>query len=142
MVAGGQSAAQQFARAAIGHTQQHVLARLPRGLSDAEHPKIAVPDKQALGQGIENDPASQDLLTDMERTDGAIQGGPAQSAEAHDHPHQAPIRAPVLVAMGGELLGHAPVGSQTHGAAVQQSQNQAVPEGGRTQADDLTALQG
>jgi hypothetical protein len=123
MIAWGQSATQQLARAAIGHAKQYLLARLPRGLSDAEHSKITVPDEQALGHAIEHDPAGQNLLTDMERADGAIQSRSAQSTEANDHPHQAPIRAPVLVAIGRKLLGHAPVGSQPHGAAVQQSQD-------------------
>ena len=102
---------QQFARAPIGQPKQNLLPRLPRGLHHAEHPKITVPDEQALGQGIKNDPAGQDLLTEMERSQGAIQGGTTQGAEANDHAHQAPIRVLVLVAIRGELLGHASVWS-------------------------------
>jgi hypothetical protein len=49
MIAHLQSAPQQFARAGIGHAKQNRLARLPRGLRDAEDPKITVPDEQALG---------------------------------------------------------------------------------------------
>src|SRR6266702_601033 len=129
MVAHGQNAPQQFARAAIGHAKQCVLACLTRGLSDAEHTEIAVPDEQALDYGIKNDAAGQDLLTDMERADSTIQGGSAQGAEANDHAHQAPIRAAVLIAIWRELLGHAPVRSQPHGAAIEQGDDQTAPEG-------------
>jgi hypothetical protein len=78
----------------------------------------------------------------MERADGAIQGGAAQGAKANDDAHQAPVRALVLVAILGELPGHAPIRSQTHSAAIEQGDDQTAPKGRGTQADDFAALQG
>src|SRR5664280_375442 len=116
------------------------MARLTRSLSDTEYSEITIPDEQALGQRSKNDPAGQDLLTHLERADRALQGGSAQGTEANDHAHQTPIRAPVLVAIWGELLGHASIGPHAHGAAVQQGQHHALPLCGGTQADDFAAL--
>src|SRR5467141_39859 len=141
MIAGPESLSQQFARATLGQAQQNLLARLAGGLSAAEDPEITVADEQALGEAIQNDPAGQDLLADMDRAQGAVQGGSAQGAEANDHAHQAPIRAPVLIAIGGKLLGQASVGAHPHGAAIQQGQHPAAPERGGTQAGDFAALQ-
>jgi hypothetical protein len=72
MLAGAKSATQQFARAALGHAKQDLLARLPGGLNNAEHPKITVSDEQALGPAIKNDLAGQNLLTEMAGAQGTI----------------------------------------------------------------------
>ncbi|OLE96554.1 MAG: hypothetical protein AUG75_19050 [Cyanobacteria bacterium 13_1_20CM_4_61_6] len=46
-----------------------------------------------------------------------------------------------MIATWGELLGHGSVGSQTHGAAIQQGEDPAAPTCGGTQVENFASLQ-
>jgi hypothetical protein len=96
-----QTAPEDFASAALGQTDQHLLAGVSRRLDNAEHAKIAIANKQALPQATQHHLAGQGLLAQMDGAQGTVQGGSAQGAQANDHAHEAPVGpARILVGIG------------------------------------------
>jgi hypothetical protein len=143
VLAQGEWALEELARAPLGHAHQGVGAGAQSGLRDAEHAEVAVSDEESWRGGFgENNLAGQLLLAGSGGREAAIHRGPGQGAEVDHHAHQTPVgRSFGLVAVGREALGNVAQRAQAQGGPVEQADQESPPHGIGVESGDAPPLQ-